>query len=73
MLARLKIILTSAVTYGMLAVFVLTVVAEEIPAAGGIVAQALAVLLPAIAVVRRVTPVLPEERGLLPAVPVDDV
>lgn len=65
-LARLKVILTAAVTYLVLAATVLTIVSESLPAAPGTIAKVLAWLGTAVLIIRRVTPVLPDERGVLP-------
>ena len=69
-LARVRVLLTAAPTYLVAAAAVVQVVVAELGddwpavAAGG--TRVLAVLAAATAIVRRVTPVLPVERGLLP-------
>lgn len=74
-LARVRVVLTAAPTYITLAATLITVFAEEIGAllpegAAASVGSAVTVLLSwlgaAINIIRRVTPVLPDERGLLP-------
>lgn len=72
-LQRLKVIATSFVTYASLAAFVLTVVAEELPGAASYIVPVVAYIGSIVTIIRRVTPVLPDERGILPALPSDDV
>lgn len=64
---RIKVVLSSIVTYATLAVFALTVVSEEFPGAARYIVPVVAALTAAVTVIRRVTPVLPDERGILPA------
>jgi len=64
---RIKVVLSSIVTYATLVVFAITVVSEEFPGAAQYIVPAAAAITSAVAVIRRVTPVLPDERGLLPA------
>lgn len=72
---RIVVILKAAPTYLVLASTVLTVIADELakilptPWAERLTALVITVtaaLAAAIAIIRRVTPVLPEERGILP-------
>ena len=76
LLARARVILTAAPTYLVAAAAVVTIVADEaakvLPTgwqdnAAQIAGAVLAVIGAAVAIVRRVTPVLPAERGILPA------
>lgn len=75
-IARLKVIATSAVTYLVTAAFVIGVIRDEVAKAfpespvtewltwfAGI---ALGVIAVAVVIIRRVTPVLPAARGILP-------
>lgn len=72
-LARVRVVLTALPTYLTLLVAVLTIVSEELaslfPEGSQGVVQVLviviAVVTSAINIIRRVTPVLPERRGLL--------
>ena len=75
LIARAKVILTAAVTYIVIASTVLTVAAEEIGKVFTdgqaaqvltIITRILAALAAAVSIIRRVTPVLPDERGILP-------
>jgi hypothetical protein len=74
-IARVKVVLSAAVTWLVVASSVVTVFADEIapiiPApwserASAIAVTVLGVLAAAIAIIRRVSPVLPDERGILP-------
>lgn len=78
LLAKAKVVLTAAVTYIVVASTVLTVAADELgqlfadgQAAGVIrlIVRVLSVLTAAVTIIRRVTPVLPDERGILPTDP----
>lgn len=71
---RLKVVFTAAVTWITFAITFLTVFSEELLGllpetfqedASTFIAQALVWLVGAISVIRRVTPVVPEERGVL--------
>ena len=73
--SRIVVILKAAPTYLVLASTVLTVIADELakilptPWADRITAAVItvtAVFASIVAIIRRVTPVLPEERGILP-------
>lgn len=74
-LARVRVVLTAAPTYLLTASTVVVVLRDEIaglfPAAAEDVSRwsvtVLAVLAAAVRIIRRVAPVLPAERGLLPA------
>lgn len=75
MIQRIKVLAGAAVTWLTLAATVLTIASEEIGAvlpegaADDItvwVVRAIAWIGAAVAIIRRVTPVLPEERGVLP-------
>lgn len=73
---KIKVIASSAVTWLTFAVVVLTMFSEEIaallPAESDVttwIATAVVWLSAAIAIIRRVTPVIPEERGILPQSP----
>lgn len=77
-LAKVRVVASAAVTWLVIAEGVLlAVVAEVVPQlpepwgsrVGTFVASALAVLATAIVIIRRVTPVEPEERGILPQSP----
>lgn len=72
---RLRVILTAAVTWLLVAQAALVAFADQIgpllptPWADRInafIISAVAVIVAVIAIIRRVTPVLPEERGILP-------
>lgn len=72
---RVKVVLSAAVTWIVLASSIVTIFAEEIAkvAAEGTAAtvtrvavRVVSILGAAVAIIRRVTPVLPEERGVLP-------
>ncbi len=74
LIAKAKVLATAAVTYIVLAPLVVPIVVDELvkvlPSAQGIVVAAVAAKIlswigAAIAIVRRVTPVLKEHRGLL--------
>jgi hypothetical protein len=69
---RARVVLTAAPSYLVAASTAVTIVMEEVDAPGVAKYGAIAVgaLGAAIAIIRRVTPVLPDDRGLLP--PVDD-
>jgi len=80
MLARLRVILTAAVTYFVAAAAIASVAAGELGAVAGIptwVMHALGVVVAvstgAIGIIRRVTPALPETRGLLPPPPAGSI
>jgi len=73
---RLKVLLTAAVTYITIIQAVLVIFSEELASlfadgdAQTVVAtivKVIAVLGAVVTIIRRVTPVLPSERGLLPA------
>jgi hydrogenase/urease accessory protein HupE len=64
--ARIKTLSTTFVTWAIVASTALTIVSEELPSAAGTIAKIVAALGAAIAIVRRVTPVVYEDRGLLP-------
>ena len=74
-LARARVVATSVVTWLQVIAAVLVIAAEEIANAvpeisddvTTVVVRVVAVLGAAIAIIRRVSPVLPDERGLLPA------
>ena len=66
MIARLKVILESIVTWAMVLVVAATAVAEAFPTFAQWMVTVVAVLTGIVFVIRRVTPVLPAERGLLP-------
>jgi ABC-type glucose/galactose transport system permease subunit len=74
-LARARVVATSAVTWLQVVAAVLVIAAEEIAKAvpevsddvTTVVVRIVAVLGAAVAIIRRVTPALPDERGLLPA------
>jgi small neutral amino acid transporter SnatA (MarC family) len=74
-IARTKVVLSAAVTWLVVAAAVLAIIAEELAKVlpdgpGQAVARVLGIALMAIgcaiAIIRRVTPVLPDERGILP-------
>lgn len=74
--AKIKVIASSAVTWLTFAVMALTMFSEEIAAVlptdtdvTAWIAKAVVWLGAAIAIIRRVTPVIPEERGILPQSP----
>jgi len=76
MLARLRVILSAAPTYILLVAFIVRAILEEVAqgaglpswvAAGG--AALLAGLGALVAIIRRVTEVLPSARGMLPTPP----
>lgn len=80
-IARIKVVLTAAVTWLVLASTIVTILSEEIatvlPAGaatdvGAVALKVVAVLGAAVTIIRRVTPVLPDERGLLPTVKGDE-
>jgi len=73
-----KVFITAAPTYLALAVLVITVASEELipllpdnvaAVVAGVTATAIAILLAVGRVIRRVTPVPKEERGILPPPP----
>ena len=73
--AKLRVIFTAAVTYLTLGVTIVTIFAEEIAAMLPVGAAedltqwaliAVGWLTAAITIIRRVSPVLPDERGILP-------
>lgn len=64
--ARIKTLSTAFVTYAVMGSTVLTIVSEQLPSAAGVITKIVAALGAAIAIVRRVTPVIAAERGLLP-------
>lgn len=75
LLARARVILTAAPTYLVAAGAVVTIVADEVSKllppgwqdnAAQIAGAAVGILGAAVAIIRRVTPVLPAERGILP-------
>jgi hypothetical protein len=75
---RIKVILGSAVTYITIVQAILVILAEEIAklfAEGdaqnviNVIIRVGAVLAAAVSIIRRVTPVLPSQRGLLPQTP----
>ena len=67
MFARVRVVLTSLVTYLLIASSILTIVAEELPGpAAEWIGRAVVWLATAVTIIRRVTPVLPEDRGLVP-------
>lgn len=79
--AKVKVVLSAAVTWITVAFGVVVIVSDEavkvLPAGAaetvaGVAVRVVAVLGAAVAIIRRVTPVLPDERGLLP-VPVEPV
>lgn len=67
---RARVIATAAVTYILLAVSaiqaVLATVGDDIPEVAEYGGQAVAFLLGAVAIIRRVTPVRADDRGILP-------
>lgn len=69
-LTRLRVLLTAAPTWITAAAAVVQILVEElgdeIPAVAAAGTRVLAVLVAALAIVRRVSPVLKAERGLLP-------
>lgn len=73
-MARIKVILNAAVTYLVAAGIILTIVLEELdPFAGDVPAFVFRTLTAAATIagvaatiIRRVTPVLPDDRGILP-------
>ena len=69
-LARVRVVLTSAVTFITLAMFVLLQVAAELPEPYAVwVARAVVVLTSLVAIIRRVQPVFDKaQRGLLPTI-----
>jgi hypothetical protein len=75
LLARVRVVLTAAPTYLTAAATAIALAREEIAATFPTAAEPIArwavpvaaALLCAARIIRRVTPVLPEERGLLPA------
>lgn len=73
--ARVKVVLAAAVTWIVVASTVVTLASDEIakvlPAGdaetvGAVAAKIVAVLGAVVAIIRRVEPVLPAERGILP-------
>jgi hydrogenase/urease accessory protein HupE len=66
LLARIKTLSTTFVTYAIMASTALTIVSEELPSAAGTIAKVVAWIGAAVAIARRVTPVVTEDRGLLP-------
>ena len=73
LIARLLVILRAAPTYLVALAMVLTIVADELPDIPGIPAEVLTVIARiitvigvAVAIIRRVTPVVEQARGLLP-------
>lgn len=66
MIARVKVVLAAAVTWLVFIGFVATVVADEIPGVAGWAVRIAAWATTAVSIIRRVTPVLPEDRGVLP-------
>lgn len=65
-LLKLKTLLTSFVTYAVVGSTALTIVSEQLPSTAGVIAKVVAALGAAVAIVRRVTPVIEAERGLTP-------
>jgi hypothetical protein len=71
-LARLKVISTAAVTYLTMIAVVLTIVVDELadtidmPAVVAVIAKIISGIGVAVAIIRRVTPVIVSERGILP-------
>ncbi len=72
-MARIRTVLASAVSWLVALAAVLTIVAEELAGVAGLpdavgraIATALVVIGVAVAIIRRVTPVLPGARGILP-------
>jgi len=77
-IARIKVLLTAAVTWLIVASTIVTIMSEEIAAVlpdgaattvGAVALKIVSIIGAAVAIIRRVTPVLPEERGLLPKAP----
>lgn len=73
MIDRIKVILTAAVTWLVVLATVLTIVAGELQDQGGDfapvvawIARIITVIGVVVTIIRRVTPVLPQQRGLLP-------
>ncbi|HEU5085679.1 MAG TPA: hypothetical protein VFU14_20225 [Acidimicrobiales bacterium] len=74
-LARVRVVAASAVTWLVAAASAVTIVREEIVAAfpeaaepvAAVAVPLLAGLGAAVAIIRRVTPVVPSERGVLPS------
>lgn len=66
---RLKVLLSAAPTYLIIISGVLTALAEELPDAPRWIVTVAAWLATAVLIIRRVTPVPPAERGLLPKTP----
>lgn len=74
-IARVKVVLAAAVTWIVVASTVVTLASDEIakvlPAGdaetvGAVATKIVTVLLTVVAIIRRVQPVLPAERGILP-------
>jgi hypothetical protein len=74
-IARIKVLATAAVTWLLVASTIVTIASEEIAAVlpagtattvGAVALKVVAVIGAAVAIIRRVTPVLPDQRGLLP-------
>lgn len=64
---RVRVVLSAAVTWLVFAATVVTIVLQEVdvPAVTRFGGYALTVIGVAVAIIRRVTPVLPSERGVL--------
>lgn len=80
-IARIKVVLTAAVTWLIVASTIITIMSEEIAAVlpdgaattvGAVALKIVSIISAAVAIIRRVTPVLPEERGLLPKTPLPE-
>jgi len=65
LLDRFVVLATSAVTYLVMASAALVIISEEIPGTAGTITKVVAWLGTAVAIIRRVTPVLKGDRGLL--------
>jgi len=68
MIERTRIILTAAVTWLTVAGAVATILVDEladVPTAANIAARAAVIIGTSIAIIRRVTPVLPDDRSII--------
>lgn len=71
MLIRIKVILSSVVTWGMFATLVLSEVASTFPTTAEVIGRVLVFVAGVVAVIRKVTPAIPGTEGLV--VPNNDV
>ena len=66
MIERVKVVMSAAVTWLTVLGAVAVIVADEVPGVAGWALRVAAVAGTAVSIIRRVEPVLPERRGVLP-------